>query len=116
MAEIEATIDKRAGGLAVIKWPAVTQSDTMEEVDLSEFRDPFLEFHASGTFDGATFEPQGAMESGDTMVDIADANGNAVELTAAGGAFLGRAPLYFQPLRTGGTASSVDVYLLVRHA
>jgi hypothetical protein len=66
-----------------------------------------------GTFGGASVALQGSND-GPNWVALNDTQGEAIAITAAGGAEFSASCVYLRPLASGGTGDDVDVLISFR--
>lgn len=83
---------------------ALTNADTVGELDLSGFNEPIVECEADGTFDSATFVFQGGNATGNAA-QLKDTQGNDLSFTALGGGICARMPLFLTGAASGGGVS-----------
>jgi hypothetical protein len=100
------------------QWTNIGDADTCQGVQLAGFPDQTIE--VSGTFGGATIQILGSNSSTDgtagtgTWYTLTDplGTGNAVQFSAAGLKVLLHNPLWIRPSTSGGSGSSLNVYLV----
>lgn len=112
MAEISHT-STDLGDNRLVVWENVTQADTFEALNLSQFEYKNQTLQIGGTFGGATIAVEGSND--DTVyAGLSDQNGTAISVTAAAIRGIGTDPAYIKPVATGGVGQSVTVKLLLR--
>jgi hypothetical protein len=115
MAVIPAVFAYTKNNDLLISWSAVTEADTCARFPVKEAADE-ISVHFAGTFGGATISftganhdavgvPMTSMGSGATLNAIASEAMHSI---------LER-PLFVTPTLTGGTSTSIDIYMVIRN-
>ena len=111
MATITPTVTRKYDR-RVVTWSAFSTADTAvaHVVDVPATRSAV---QVTGTFGGATIVMQGSLD-GTNFFNLTDAFGNALSITAAGGADMNTAVLHIRPSSSGGTGDDVTVTFVIR--
>ena len=110
MAEIAPTIvASNINGLSVV-WSSVTENDTFGVLNINDgFAD--MSISVEGTFNGASITIEGSL-GGSHREPVVDSNGVIMQFSAASNIRpVGPAVTAIQPVRSGGSSTSVNVYL-----
>ena len=110
MAVITPTTTQIDGNCHVVSWAAIGDSDTCTAVAFSGASDKTVQIN--GTFGSATIVIQGSID-GTNYVTLTDPQGNALSKTSAAIETIMENVRYIRPSTSGGTASSVNVYILM---
>jgi hypothetical protein len=102
-------IGSEDGTAILAKWETVTESDTPDGWEVSDFDD--LTIQVIGNFGaGGTIQIQGSLDGANWVV-LDDKEGAALSLTAAGLRGVQDMPRYIRPMRSAGTGIDVDVFI-----
>lgn len=113
MAEISYTLSTTSKGDALVTWLNVTENDTFEMYALNEAVNE-ISVHILGTFGGATIAITGSNKAGTSGPTLAQIGGTAASVTSADIFSILDRPLEITPTITGGSSSSVSIYMLLR--
>jgi len=96
-----------------VKWTPLTNTNVDGGAfGMADFQDRTIQ--VLGTFGGATVTIQGSNDDGTTWATLTDPLGNNLAFTAAGIKSITELPQYIRPLLSGGSGSSVSVWLHMR--
>lgn len=117
MATINPTIQKDFisddGSVVLATWTPVTESDTCQAVEFSQYPDRCMQ--VVGTFGGATAILQGSND-GTNWFPIKNVQGTALSMAAAGGQQAAEGPRFMRPSASGGAAQSLTFTLFMRRS
>lgn len=111
MATVGVTIAERPAQSFLATWQGMATGDVGEPVDYVGHADRTVQ--VVGTFGGASVALEGSLD-GSNWSTLSDAQGNAINFTAAGIEAVTEMVLYIRPKVTGGTGTSVTVMLMMR--
>jgi hypothetical protein len=95
----------------VFNWLAMATSDDGEPVAFAQYTDKSVQI--TGTFGGATVVIEGSND-GTTYAVLTDPQGNDLNITSAKVEMVSEATRYVRPRVSGGSGTSINVYLLVK--
>lgn len=99
-------------GSVTTSWLAMATGDTGSPVLSAVFGDKSVQ--VTGTFGGATINIQGSNDGGATWANLADPQGTAIAISAAGIEQVLEYTEQIRPIVVGGAGVSVNVYLTAR--
>lgn len=103
---------KPAGRRTIVKWDAAKTADNATlQVYEPDYSLDVASMQVTGTFGGATVKMM-ASNDGTNFVQIGDAGGTAIALTAAGIEEISSGFRYYKPDVTGGTGDDLDITLV----
>lgn len=110
MAVITPVTAEAEGNNYVVSWSAIGDSDTCTAVAWGGARDKTVQMQ--GTWGSATVVLQGSID-GTNYITLTDPQGNAISKTDNAMETVMENVRYIKPSTSGGTGSSVNVYLLM---
>lgn len=111
MATITPTISDAANDFVLATWAGVTENDTCAVAAISGSGD--RTFQVYGTFGGTSIAIHGGLIESQ-IVALQDAEGDALAFTAAAVKTGLEATHFIQPVRTGGSSTSVTILASAR--
>lgn len=111
MAITTTTENLGSGDIRVVKFAGATTGDASPTIELCEWSDRSVQ--VAGTFGGATVTVEGSND-GANWATLNDAQGNALEITAAKIKQLLEVVRYMRASVTGGAGTSLTVTVLLR--
>lgn len=112
MAVIEHT-STDLGDNRLVVWDGVTEADSFEAFNLSQYDYKEAVIQVGGTLGGATITVNGSND-GTTYAGLDDPHGTAISVTGDAVEGFALKPAYIQPVRTGGTGASITVKIFLR--
>ena len=114
MATISPVRSQPAGyGVEKVLWETLTENDTASAIIPSSTAPVVGSVQVTGTFGSATVVLQGSND-GSNFFTLNGTDGNAISLTAAGGADFSVGCLHIRPSASGGTGQDVDITVIFR--
>lgn len=111
MALVHPSIAERPAQSFLARWVGMASGDIGDPVDYVGHADRTVQ--VIGDFNGATVTLQGSLD-GDNWATLNDAQGQPMTFTQAGIEAVTEIVLFIRPVVTGGSASDISVYLLLR--
>lgn len=113
MSTVPVSVEEAEGRTFVATWPDMTTNDVGAPVRYAGAADRSVQVF--GTFGGATVTLEGTLEGvAANWSTLNDAQGNAIEITAAKIEAVTELVRQIRPKVTGGTGTSVTVMLMMR--
>ena len=109
-------VGDKDGSARLISWTGGATADgAAPAVELPEWADNCV--HIIGTIGGATITIEGSND-GTNFLTLNNAQGGALQFTSLAAALkqIVERPRYIRPVITGGTATGIGVYLMMRRA
>lgn len=113
MANISAVREEQPYNATRYLWTPVTQADTPLSKSVVGQNGINGSIQVNGTFDGATIALHGSNDDTNYFV-LKDLQGNDISFTAAGLKEFTAACAFIKPVRTGGTATTLTITVVMR--
>lgn len=109
------TVGRKDGSCFLVSWLAVTEADTCGPMDFPDLADKTV--HVAGTFGGASVAIFGANNNFATAgAALRGPDSVAIAITAETVKQILENPKQIKPVPTGGTAQSLNIYILAKQS
>ena len=109
IAPVITKVGKQDGSTLLVTWTPVTEADSCGAISLPEYSDKSVQ--VAGTFGGTSIAVQGSND-GTNFASLNDPTQTVIAITAAKVQAVLENTVVIQPVRTGGSSTSVTISIL----